>query len=1110
MEYKQIKVLHVDDDSTFLDISKQILELDGQIQVTSIASAKNALETHANHHFDIIISDYQMPEIDGLTFLAQLRDGDDSTPFILFTGKGREDVAIKALNLGADRYVNKIGAPETVYGELIHSIKQLTQKKHVEKLLYEHQERIKKIAAQTNGMLYQFKMRPDGSYCVPFCTDAIIDIFGCTPEEVKEDFSPIQNVFYKEDKNRVLKSIIISAKKLERWICEFRVKIPGKPIKWILGSSEPEKFSDGSIIWHGYILDITDRKKVIEKVNTQQKMLEAVTKNTRSGLSVISKDFEVLYANKVLTDLFGEVIGKKCYTVFGSRKTICPNCGVKEIFETDKESVKHNRTLIVENGNKIFLELIATAIRDENGKIISATEVAVDITDYAKNLINLKQEIQLQKIFLDNFPCAAMILQKDTREIIASNQRAKQMGAVPGKTCFETFAERDNSCPFCLAPKVWEKNTTQSLEVEYRNKWFKGIWVPFTDELYIHYIFDITKQKLLELKESEEKNALDMILNSSPIIIFYKDKDGKFIRVNDAFAKALNLRKEDFIGKTVFELYSDKIAQNMTKDDLEVLNSGKEKLDIIEKYESKDGIRWVKTDKIPVFGESDEVTGLVGFAQDITKQKKIQSDLHKSEKKYRNIVKAFPYGLVIADTNGIIKSVNKKVLKNTGYKRKDFVGKHFTELKMIKTKDKSKYSKGLDTISKGQLPKKFTITIVTPKKDERTVEVKLSFLKTDGEVSGVQAVINDITKEKEYEETLLMQSRMLDSVGEAIITTDRVGKIIYWNKAACDLYGWESKEVLGLNIAEVTVPEMSQAQAQEIMNNLSSGKDWKGKFTVQKKDGTTFPAIVTDSPVLNEDGNLIAIIGITRDITKEIQTELEKQQLIQDIKLTNKKLNLVGKSTRHDVRNKLSIIMNNCYLLKRKLPEKLDVKNYLNSIENVINQIYKIFEVSRVYEHINNNTLKEMSITKSFEKAQSLIDNSKKIVFENNCDSMVVKADSLLTTLVYNLVENSIKHGKNLTKVSLNCQSKKKHKFLIYEDDGGGIPLEEKEKIFQKAYGKGTGLGLYMIKIICSIYGWTIKENGKPNQGVRFVIKIPKMNELRYEEKKLQVVEEIN
>ncbi len=119
-----LRVLHVDDDDCFLMVSKQILEMEGKIKVETAISVYEALENLKLFQYDVVVSDYEMPGKNGLQFLEELKKIPNSPPFILFTGKGREEVAAKALNLGAFKYLNKYGDPETVYTELASSIQQ--------------------------------------------------------------------------------------------------------------------------------------------------------------------------------------------------------------------------------------------------------------------------------------------------------------------------------------------------------------------------------------------------------------------------------------------------------------------------------------------------------------------------------------------------------------------------------------------------------------------------------------------------------------------------------------------------------------------------------------------------------------------------------------------------------------------------------------------------------------------------------------------------------------------------------------------------------------------------------------------------------------------------
>jgi signal transduction histidine kinase len=111
--------------------------------------------------------------------------------------------------------------------------------------------------------------------------------------------------------------------------------------------------------------------------------------------------------------------------------------------------------------------------------------------------------------------------------------------------------------------------------------------------------------------------------------------------------------------------------------------------------------------------------------------------------------------------------------------------------------------------------------------------------------------------------------------------------------------------------------------------------------------------------------------------------------------------------------------------------------------------------------------------------AVSLLPDLSKIEIVNDCKGCSVLADSLFEQLFYNLLDNSLKHGEKVSKFRINCKMDKDGMKLIYENDEVGIPEDEKKKIFKEGYGKGTDVGLHMVKIMCNIYGWTMKETGK-------------------------------
>jgi PAS domain S-box-containing protein len=141
----------------------------------------------------------------------------------------------------------------------------ITERKRAEEALRERDTQFTKLSSSVPGLIYQFTRRPDGTYCVPFATESIQDIFGCSPQDVREDFSPLARAILPEDLDTVLGSIEYSAEHLTGWACEYRVRIPGRSIRWMLANSTPEQLADGGITWYGFTTDITDRKRAEEE-----------------------------------------------------------------------------------------------------------------------------------------------------------------------------------------------------------------------------------------------------------------------------------------------------------------------------------------------------------------------------------------------------------------------------------------------------------------------------------------------------------------------------------------------------------------------------------------------------------------------------------------------------------------------------------------------------------------------------------------------------------------------------------------------------------------------------------------------------------------------------
>jgi len=178
---KMITILYVDDEPALLELVRLFLERSGEFRVATSTSAREALANPAIRSYDAIISDYQMPDMDGIAFLKAVREQFGEMPFILFTGKGREEVVIEAINNGADCYVQKGGDPKALFADLAHKVRQAVRRRRAEASLAEQEQR--NYDLQNANDLIQ-SVAPDGHFL--FVNAKWLDTLGYTAEDLPD------------------------------------------------------------------------------------------------------------------------------------------------------------------------------------------------------------------------------------------------------------------------------------------------------------------------------------------------------------------------------------------------------------------------------------------------------------------------------------------------------------------------------------------------------------------------------------------------------------------------------------------------------------------------------------------------------------------------------------------------------------------------------------------------------------------------------------------------------------------------------------------------------------------------------------------------------------
>ncbi|MEM2393423.1 MAG: PAS domain S-box protein [Candidatus Bathyarchaeia archaeon] len=838
---KPILVLHVDDEESFLMAAKECLQMQGEFEVDTALSAEEAAQKMKEKEYDAVVCDYQMPQKDGLQFLEELRKNGNNIPFILFTGKGREEVAVKALNLGADGYISKYGNPDAVYCELAHNIRQAVNKRRAEMRLKMSEAKYRSIFETAYDCIILMDLNGN-------ITDVnnVISEFGFTKEQlIGRNVTEFVSL---KDKMRLIKEIAL---KREGKSFEGNVEINTPKGKVSAAYRCKPLVVDGHVVGlQATITDATSPKAGRAEKFSFGEMLDSLL----TGVIIVdAKTHKIVYANRYALEMIGaskeEVVGKICHCF------VCPaekgKCPITDLGQTVDRS---ERILLKANGESIpILKTVAVASWQGRRYLV---ESFIDITERKMVEEELLETAEKYKTLFEKSLDAIFIADAETGIIVDCNRAAAEL---VGRDKSEIIGKHQR----ILHPPERIKD---------------GFSVTF-------------KQHAQGIEEMLEDQVIT--------------KNGE---IKDVAIKA-----------SVFEFRGKKLIQ--------------------------------------------------GIFRDITRRKKAEKALRESEETYRALLNG------MNDTAWVI---------------------------------------GFD------------------------------------------------------------------------------GKFIDVNEAAVRVLGYSREELLRMGPPDIDT-SLTEEQIMELIRNMPKDKIQVFETTHKTKDGKIIPVEISSSLVTYKGKP--AILSIARDITERKKAEEKMRSLMEQLQVANEKLSVVGKWTRHDARNKLSVIKSNVYLAKKKLPRDHPAMKYLDEIDLACNHIVRIFDFASQYEMLGVESRSYVNVGKCVEEAAGLVSGLDNVKILNECSGLMVLADSQLRQLFYNLIDNSLKHGEKVSQIKIYYKEEEDKLKLFYEDDGVGISNDMRQNLFKEGYGKGTGYGLYLTARLCKMYGWAIQETGEYGKGAQFTLTIPKTNE---------------
>ncbi|HEY0006589.1 MAG TPA: PAS domain S-box protein [Pyrinomonadaceae bacterium] len=274
-----------------------------------------------------------------------------------------------------------------------------------------------------------------------------------------------------------------------------------------------------------------------------------------------------------------------------------------------------------------------------------------------------------------------------------------------------------------------------------------------------------------------------------------------------------------------------------------------------------------------------------------------QEVLRSSEARYRTMIEQSPFSIQVFSPDGRTIQTNRAWEQLWGVTLDQIAGYNILEDPQLIAKGVMPYIRKAFDGQPSAIPPilydpEETIPDLTVNEDPRRwVRAFIYPLKDDeGNIRQVILMHEDITEQKRAEEAIQFQAHLLDTVEQAVIATDLDGNVSSWNHFAEKLYGWTREEALGHSILDLTPAVGSEEYAAEIMSSLQRGESWSGEIIVRARDGKTFPAMVTDTPVYDEHGTLIGIVGVSADITERKRAEKEKELLAAQVEQERQRL----------------------------------------------------------------------------------------------------------------------------------------------------------------------------------------------------------------------------
>ncbi len=897
-------ILYVDDEPGLLEIGKLFLEQGGQFAIDTVTSPPEALALLKGKEYDAIISDYQMPEMDGIEFLKRVRTSGNTIPFILFTGRGREEVVIQALNAGADFYLQKGGEPVSQFTELAHQIRQAVQQRRAEISIRDLERR----EADIINFLPDATFAIDRSGKIIAWNRAIEEMTGVTAAEMlgKGDYEyaipfyghrrPILIDLISEPEEVIAREYGHIVRDKDVLIADTTLPRPMGKHLTLLGKASPLYNREGRVVGAiESIRDITDVKKAEEGLRESEGRFAAFMDHLPVTAFIRDEQSTNLFVNRRMVETFGEHewIGKSVYEQF-------PKEAAEKMVEDDRQTIRDGyrntiEYLVEKSGERKIFETHKFRI-DRGDKPPLIGGFAVDITErkLAEDALRESEEryrnvVEDQTEFISRFlPDGTHIFVNEAycryfglkRDEILGHRFRPQIPAGDRERVGVFFASLTPDHPVdVIDHRILMPDGTLRWQ-----RWSdRAIFDPSgTVREFQSVGRDITDEKATEaaLQETEEKNKesvefLQRVITGAREGIIVYDRELKIRLWNRFMEEMTGMKAADVLGRSTLELFP--FHQEMGNDilmrqALEGITGESSDFEFVIPATGRKG--WAKSIFSPNYDAHGTIIGVIGIVRNITERKRAEEFLRKSETRLRRAEEVGRSGSweFRLNDDAVDASEGARILYG-------LEGSRWT-ISDVQDVPLPEYRPVLDAALKdliaGRSP--YNVEFKIRRQSDGAVRDIHSIAEYDPGRNVVFGVIHDITEQKQVEEALRESEAryrsILNASPDVISITDPDGRIGMVSPSALKMFGIaREEEVLGKPVTGFLVPEdrdRATANIALMHRGIFTGPD---EYRALRADGSTFDIEVNGEFIRDAGGQSAGMVFIVRDISRRRQAE---------------------------------------------------------------------------------------------------------------------------------------------------------------------------------------------------------------------------------------------